>query len=670
VVLTLGRQRGYLLKSDKVIVGVDTGGTFTDFIYKDGNSWKVLKLLSTPENPAKAVLEGLRIIAEGRRKDITHGSTVATNAVLERKGAETGFITNKGFEDIAYIGRQNRKELYNLHYRRKPPLYKSAYGLNCRVIKNGEIIKDLNIEELKGLIENLKADGIQSVAVCFLFSFINPEHENTVGEYLEKEGFDVSLSHQIVSEFREYERASTTIVNAYVMPKMKGYITYLEENLDNEDKLRVMQSNGGVISTDTVKKEPVRTILSGPAGGVVGALKIGKLSGFDRLITFDMGGTSTDVSLIDGKLSISTESEIEDFPIKVPMIDIHTVGAGGGSIAYIDKGGALNVGPESAGADPGPICYGKGDKITITDANLFLGRLIPEYFLGGKMRLYPERLKPYFEDMASKLGITPIELAEGILEIGNIKMEKALRAISIERGYNPSDFTLFSFGGAGGLHAVFLARMLGIPQVLIPQNPGILSAMGMLLADIIKDYSLTVMQSEKTANYQALLELFKFLEGRAKEELKAEGIENIHIERYIDARYKGQSFELMIPFDKDFVEKFHLEHKKVYGYENRNREVEIVNIRIRAIGEREKPVIEKAKEITDKIPEDALLDVRNVIFDGKVFKTNIFDRERLKAGNRIEGPAIIVEYSSTTVIPPFAEMYINEYKHMIIKIKS
>jgi N-methylhydantoinase A len=670
VVLTLGRQRGYLLKSDKVIVGVDTGGTFTDFIYKDGNSWKVLKLLSTPENPAKAVLEGLRIIAEGRRKDITHGSTVATNAVLERKGAKTGFITNKGFEDIAYIGRQNRKELYNLHYRRKPPLYKSAYGLNCRVIKNGEIIKDLNIEELKGLIENLKADGIQSVAVCFLFSFINPEHENTVGEYLEKEGFDVSLSHQIVSEFREYERASTTIVNAYVMPKMKGYITYLEENLDNEDKLRVMQSNGGVISTDTVKKEPVRTILSGPAGGVVGALKIGKLSGFDRLITFDMGGTSTDVSLIDGKLSISTESEIEDFPIKVPMIDIHTVGAGGGSIAYIDKGGALNVGPESAGADPGPICYGKGDKITITDANLFLGRLIPEYFLGGKMRLYPERLKPYFEYMASKLGITPIELAEGILEIGNIKMEKALRAISIERGYNPSDFTLFSFGGAGGLHAVFLARMLGIPQVLVPQNPGILSAMGMLLADIIKDYSLTVMQSEKTANYQALLELFKFLEGRAKEELKAEGIENIHIERYIDARYKGQSFELMIPFDKDFVEKFHLEHKKVYGYENRNREVEIVNIRVRAIGEREKPVIEKAKEITDKIPEDALLDVRNVIFDGKVFKTNIFDRERLKAGNRIEGSAIIVEYSSTTVIPPFAEMYINEYKHMIIKIKS
>ena len=658
------------MKSDKVIVGVDTGGTFTDFIYKDGNSWKVLKLLSTPENPAKAVLEGLRIIAEGRRKDITHGSTVATNAVLERKGAKTGFITNKGFEDIAYIGRQNRKELYNLHYRRKPPLYKSAYGLDCRVIKNGEIIKDLDIEELKGLIENLKADGIQSVAVCFLFSFINPEHENTVGEYLEKEGFDVSLSHQIVSEFREYERASTTIVNAYVMPKMKGYITYLEENLDNEDKLRVMQSNGGVISTDTVKKEPVRTILSGPAGGVVGALKIGKLSGFDRLITFDMGGTSTDVSLIDGKLSISTESEIEDFPIKVPMIDIHTVGAGGGSIAYIDKGGALNVGPESAGADPGPICYGKGDKITITDANLFLGRLIPEYFLGGKMRLYPERLKPYFEDMASKLGITPIELAEGILEIGNIKMEKALRAISIERGYNPSDFTLFSFGGAGGLHAVFLARMLGIPQVLVPQNPGILSAMGMLLADIIKDYSLTVMQSEKTANYQALLELFKFLEERAKEELKAEGIENIHIERYIDARYKGQSFELMIPFDKDFVEKFHLEHKKVYGYENRNREVEIVNIRVRAIGEREKPVIEKAKEITDKIPEDALLDVRNVIFDGKVFKTNIFDRERLKAGNRIEGPAIIVEYSSTTVIPPFAEMYINEYKHMIIKIKS
>jgi len=666
----LGNQRGYLLKDEKVIVGVDTGGTFTDFIYKDGDRWKILKILSTPNNPAEAVLEGLNKISKNKSKDITHGSTVATNTVLERKGAVTGFITNKGFEDIAYIGRQNRKELYNLTYRRKKPLYKKSYGIECRVLKNGKIEKDIDLYQLEALITELKRDKIQSVAVCFLFSFINPEHENTVKEYLEREGFYVSVSHEIVPEFREYERASTTIVNGYVLPKMRGYISYLEKNISDEDKLRVMQSNGGVISTFTVKREPVRTILSGPAGGVVGALEIGKLAGFTKLITFDMGGTSTDVSLIDGKLSISTEAEIEDFPIKVPMIDIHTVGAGGGSIAYIDRGGSLNVGPESAGADPGPICYGKGDRITITDANLFLGRLIPEYFLGGGMKLYPERLEPFFRDMAYKLGISPIELAEGILEIGNIKMEKALRKISIERGYNPSDFTLFSFGGAGGLHSPFLARMLGIPQVLVPKNPGILSAMGMLLADIIKDYSLTVMQTEDSITYKSLSDLFKILEEKAIRDLNLEGINDIRLERYLDIRYKGQSFELMIPFDKDFTEKFHMEHKKIYGYENRKRKVEVVNIRLRAIGKREKPNLEKSEEITRRIPDDALLDEREVIFEGKPYKTKIFDRDKLKSGNVIEGGAILVEYSSTIVIPPFAEGEIDRYKNLIIRIKD
>ncbi len=651
-----------------VIIGVDTGGTFTDFIYKDGDKWGVFKTLSTPENPAKAVLHGLEQIAKDKPKNITHGSTVATNAVLERKGAKTAFITNKGFEDILYIGRQNRERLYDLNYRRNKPLADLFLGVDCRVNSNGEILKDLDENEVLKAVKILKESNIESVAISFLFSFLNPEHEKRVKELLEENGFEnVSISSEVVPEFREFERSSTTVINAYVMPKMKNYILFLERNLSKEDKIKVMQSNGGVISTNLVKEQPVRTILSGPAGGAVGALKLGKLAGFEKLITFDMGGTSTDVSLIDGKLSITTESKIEGFPVKTPMIDIHTVGAGGGSIAYVDKGGALNVGPESAGANPGPICYGKGEKITVTDANLFLGRLIPEYFLGGKMKIYPFRVEPYMEKLANKLKLSPVQLAEGILEIANTKMEKALRVISVEKGYNPSEFILFSFGGAGGLHAAFLANMLGIKKVLVPQNPGILSAVGMLLSDIIKDYSLTVMLSEKNTSYESLEKLFKVLEEKALEDMKNEDIKSIKIEKYIDARYKGQSFELIVPFDKTYIENFKNEYKKKYSYAL-DREIEIVNIRIRAVGDTEKPEFKKYEYKGEKVKEEAILDEKTVVFEGKKYKTKIYDREKLETGNKIEGSSIIVEYSSTIVIPPFAKAYVDEYKNLIIEV--
>ncbi len=653
-----------------VIIGVDTGGTFTDFIYKDGEKWKVFKTLSTPDNPAKAVLYGLEKIAKNKPKNITHGSTVATNTVLERKGAKTGFITNKNFEDILYIGRQNRENLYDLNYQRNKPLSDLCLGADCRVASNGEIIKDLDDEDIKNIVKILKENNVESVAVSLLFSFLNPEHEQKIKDILEKNGFEnVSISSKIVPEFREFERSSTTVINGYVMPKMKNYISYLEERLSKDDKIRIMQSNGGVISTKTVKEEPVRTILSGPAGGVVGALEIGRLAGFEKLITFDMGGTSTDVSLIDNRLSITTESKIEGFPVKVPMVDIHTVGAGGGSIAYLDSGGALNVGPESAGADPGPICYGKGENITVTDANLFLGRLIPDYFLGGKMKIYPERIEPYIKKMAKKLGLTPIELAEGIIEIANIKMEKALRVISIERGYNPSEFTLFSFGGAGGLHAVFLSKMLGIKKVLIPQNPGILSAVGMLLSDIIKDYSLTVMLKEENSNFESLSKLFEILKEKAFEDFKKEGIEEekLKIKKYVDMRYKGQSFELIVPFDKNYINNFKNEYKRKYGYLI-DKEIEIVNIRIRATVETEKPEFNKYPFVSEKINEDAVLGERDVVFEGKVYKTKIYDRDKLQVGNKIKGSGIITEYSSTTVIPPYGYAYIDQYKNIVIEV--
>ena len=653
-----------------IIVGVDTGGTFTDFIYRKDKKWGVLKLPSTPENPAKAVIEGLQKIAENEVKHVVHGTTVATNAILEKKGAKTAFITNEGFEDIIYIGRQNRKELYNLSYRRKPPLVPEElrFGVKCRVNSKGEILEELDIKQVKDVIKKLKSQNVEAVAVSFLFSFLNDEHEKIVEKLLKKEGFYVSPSYRVIPEFREYERASTVVVNAYVMPKMEKYISFLEEKLSEKDHLRIMQSNGGSISPKTTKEEPVRTVLSGPAGGVVGAYQIGKQAGFDRLITFDMGGTSTDVSLIDRKIPFTTDTEISDMPIKVPVIDIHTVGAGGGSIAYIDEGGALNVGPESAGADPGPVCYGKGDKITVTDANLFLGRLVPEFFLGGNMKLHNNRTESYMKDLAKKACISPVELAEGIITVANAKMEKAIRVISVERGFNPQDFVLFSFGGAGGLHAVFLAKSLGIPKVFIPKNPGILSATGMLLADILKDYSTTVMLSQREAIYQSIGKLFVPLEERAILELKEEGVQNIRLEKYLDVRYKGQSFEIVIPFEKDFIELFHKEHERLYGYCDKKREVEVVNIRLRAIGEIEKPQFEEIKKGDRKIESSAVLGEKDIIFGGKSVKTKIIDRDKLLANNVIDFPAVVVEYSSTTVIPPGAKGEVDIYGNLIIDV--
>ncbi|AEH44427.1 5-oxoprolinase (ATP-hydrolyzing) [Thermodesulfatator indicus DSM 15286] len=654
-----------------VIVGVDTGGTFTDFIYKKGNKWGVYKILSTPSNPAQAVLEGLKVILDGQPGNITHGSTVATNAILERKGAITALITNKGFEDIIEIGRQNRRNLYDLFYKKNKPLVPSnlRFGIKCRINPKGEEVEKINKEEIIKLIKKLKTKGIESVAVCFLFSFLNNSHEKELEKYLKEENIYYCLSSEILPEFREYERTSTTVINAYVSPKMSQYISFIRKNLSQESKLRIMQSNGGIISYDIAMKESVRTILSGPAGGVVGAFEIAKMAGFDKLITFDMGGTSTDVALIDQKIPLTVESEIEGFPVKVPMIDIHTVGAGGGSIAHIDAGGALKVGPVSAGADPGPICYGKGNQITVTDANLYLGRLVPEYFLGGKMKLYKEKLEPFFAEMARKAGLTPIELAEGILDIANSNMERAIRVISVEKGYNPSDFILFSFGGAGGMHACFLAKLLRIPKVFIPKNPGILSAIGMILSDIIKDYSQTVMLKENIS-YQELKDLFAPLINKAKDDLLHEGVykESINLELYLDMRYLGQSYEIMIPFSTNFREDFHQYHKKLYGYANFDKPIEIVNIRLRARGKMDKPSFDRQTTPSSKIDEKAYLTETKTIFNGEEYPTKVFNRDFLNYGNEIEGPAIIIEYSSTIVVPPKTKLFVDEFQNLIIKV--
>jgi N-methylhydantoinase A len=478
----------------------------------------------------------------------------------------------------------------------------------------------------------------------------------------------VSLSHDILPEFREFERTTATVCNAYVQPKMKSYLDDLSD-CENIRTLRIMQSNGGSISTRTAGMEPVRTILSGPAGGVVGAFELGKQAGFKKLITFDMGGTSTDVALIDEELPLTTEAIVADLPLRVPTIHIHTVGAGGGSIAELDNGGSLKVGPESAGADPGPICYGKGEKITVTDANLFLGRLLPDNFLGGNIRLNRQRVLKAFQTLSKQLGLSELELAEGVLSVTNAGMERAVRVISVERGFDPGEFTLFSFGGAGGMHAADLARLLGIPRVLIPKHPGILSAMGMLLSDIIKDFSLTVMRRGETTS-RHIRSLFSQLEKLGQSSIRQEGVrpENIILEGYLDMRYQGQSFELMVPFEKNYQARFHDLHEKTYGFADRNRAVEIVNIRLRARGRTESPACQTIPSGSANPPGKAIIGRRPVCFKGKWHSSLVFDREKLLAGNSFQGPAMLIEYSSTLVVPPFASGRVDLFGNVILDL--
>ncbi len=656
-----------------LIIGVDTGGTFTDFIWQDGEEQGEYKLLSTPQNPAEAVLAGLRHIARERPYQLIHGSTVATNALLEKKGARTALITNRGFEDLIEIARQNRPELYQLQVVKNPPLVPSKYrfGLPGRVDQSGAIIEELDEATLGPLLEELNAAKIESIAVSLLFSFSNPEHELLVGKSLQSLKLPMSLSHQTLAEFREYERTSTTLINAYVAPKMEHYLSELEAEV-GPNSFRIMQSNGGSISAKTARRESVRTILSGPAGGAVGAATIGRQSGQDKLISFDMGGTSTDVSLIDGELPLTTESTIAGYPVKVPMIDIHTVGAGGGSIARLDRGGSLQVGPQSAGADPGPICYGKGQELTVTDANLFLGRLIPDQFLGGGMALEAAKVGLSMRAFAAEMDLEAAELAEGILAVANTTMERAIKKISVEKGFDPREFCLFSFGGAGGMHAVDLARLLQIPKVMIPTAPGILSACGMLFADVIKDYSQTVMLGLEEAAPARLKGLLHPLERQAERDLQLEGVpqDRIELQPLLDMRYCGQSFELMVPLSDDFIASFHQKHTQVYGYSNPHKPTEVVNLRLRAFGRPPRLAAQK-QPAGGTVPEQqAQLGTSSAVFSGHAFETAIFERSSLEPGNQIQGPAILVEYSSTIVLPPDCRAVVDPYGHLLIDLQG
>jgi len=660
-------------------IGIDTGGTFTDFILLDGKSIRTLKLLSTPQNPARAILQGLAQLLDGEECEIFHGSTVATNALLERKGAVTALITTRGFEDVIEIGRQNRPKLYSLFPSRPDPLIPSAlrFGITERMLYDGRALVPLKTSELRTLREKLRRKKVQSLAVCLLFSYANPEHEKKIGRALRSLKIPISLSHVILPEYREYERTSTTVVNAYLAPVMGRYLSDLERQLQpargrKGPKLRIMQSNGGAVSARIAIREPVRTILSGPAGGVVGAWELARRAGYQDILSFDMGGTSTDVALCQGEIRITSESIIAHCPIGVPVIDIHTVGAGGGSIARIDEGGALRVGPESAGADPGPICYGKGDQITVTDANLCLGKLDPDYPLGGTLRLHVEKIAPAFRSLARQMNLrTPLAAAQGVVDVANANMEAALRVISVERGYDPRDFTLVTFGGAGGLHAVELAASLSIPRVLIPENPGLLSALGMLLSDSIRDLSQTVILRAQEADAEELERRYADLEKTGNASMEDEGFtpDRIRLERWIDMRYRGQSFEITLPYSRRFRQEFHRRHEQRYGYADPSRESEVVTLRVRARGLAEKPRIPKDR-LGPADPNRAFIREKPVYFGGKYLPTRVYERALLRAGSRIVGPALIFEYSASAAIPPGYECRVDHFRNLIIEAVS
>ena len=664
----------------RTIVGIDVGGTFTDIAILEDGRLSVHKLPSTPADPSQGITAGIgETDVDIAETDFIHGSTVATNALLEGKGGRTALVTTLGFEDVLEIGRQNRADLYDLSMERPTPLspWQLRFGLPERIDYTGAILEDLTPESVDALLSLLTEAEVDGVAVSFLFSFLNPVHEETLARRLSElpnRPF-ISISSKILPEFREYERTSTVVVNSYVGPVMARYLTQLESVLGRG--LRIMQSSGGSITASLAAEQPVRTILSGPAGGVVGAFYTGVQSGYPDIITLDMGGTSTDVSLCPGRIKETTAANLGGYPVSVPMIEIHTVGAGGGSIARVDAGGALVVGPQSAGADPGPACYGHGDRITVTDANLTLGRLRPDGFLGGRMTLDRQRSETLMTDLAGGVGASATDTALGIIRVVNSNMERAIRAISLERGYDPREFTLIPFGGAGPMHACELAAELGIPRVLVPGHPGILSALGVAIADVVKDYSRTVMLRGDDLDQARLDTEFRGMEQLARAELLDESLpaDEMTPRRFLDVRYVGQSFELTVDCPSldgagnltDYISSdFYEAHLQRFGYADRDLPIEVVNLRLKLELAVDKPTLEPASaQGTDAA--HAAIGAAEVVFAGGPVNTTLYDRDQLQTGNRIAGPALLLQLDTTIVVPPGWNGEVDAYGNLILE---
>lgn len=646
--------------AERRLLGVDVGGTFTDFVYVEDGRTRIAKRPSTPADPGRAIVEGLRELG-WRPSEVAHGSTVATNTLLTRSGAATALITTRGFRDTLEIGRQARPDLYALHPTRPEPLVGEAlrFEVGERIAADGEVVEPLDEAGLAEVLDEIEASGVRSVAICFLFSFINPTHERRAAALARERGFSVSASHEVLPQHREYERMSTTVANAYLAPVMSSYLSRLERSLSEQAAdggkigLRIMQSNGGSLSAAGAGEQAVRTVLSGPAGGVAGAFAAAVAAGHEQAITFDMGGTSADVSLCPGRLLERTDLMIDGMPIRTPAVDLHTVGAGGGSIAWFDAGGALRVGPQSAGADPGPAAYGRGETPTVTDAHAVLGRLRPEQRLGGTIALDPARAERALRSVAEPFGGDPRRAAAAVIDVVNANMARALRVISVERGHDPARFTLVAFGGAGPLHACDLADALGIPAALIPPSPGVLSASGMLSADVTRDAEQgahLAIPAAGEADTAALAGVYAALREQVSDAIGADGYgEDLRIEYAADLRYQGQSHELTVKLTDygstaQIREAFQAAHVERFGFRDEARGVELVTARVkaRAPGHDQPRQLDGAAAAGAEAEHDVLWDRNRA--------TRFLNRAAVR--ERVAGPAVITQVDATTLVPP------------------
>ncbi|MFB3162370.1 hydantoinase/oxoprolinase family protein [Neobacillus sp. 179-J 1A1 HS] len=679
----------------KIKIGVDVGGTFTDVVaVNDEGKFFFAKTSSTPEDQSIGVVNGITRILQDLNlspkdvRGVAHGTTVATNTLLERTGAKTALITTEGFRDVLEIGRQNRPNLYDLHARRLEPLVNRNWRREVpeRTLHTGEIIKELDESELQRCVRELISEGVESISICFLHSYANPANEQRALEMVKSiaPNLPISVSSNILPEFREFERMNTTVLNAYVQPGMERYISRLSDRIGSigvKGRLTIMQSSGGMMTDNVAASRSVHTLLSGPAGGVLAAQFLAGLTGEQNLITVDLGGTSFDVSVIkDGEVSIRTQGEIEGYPVKFPHIDIHTIGSGGGSIARIDSGGALRVGPQSAGAQPGPACYGRGGtKPTVTDAHAVLGR-VGSTLLGGELALDLVAARNAIDThIASPLGIAIEDAAEGILRVVNSSMVRAIRVMTVERGIDPRKFTILPFGGAGALHSVDLARSLGMSKVMVPNAPGNFSAFGLLASPIRYDEVRTHRVHQNKVNLQVISELLVELETSARERLKNDEVEinDVLVERRADLRYFGQAYELSVPFPegdmndekwRTLIEAFHKTHEQNYGFRKSEDPVEVVNLRVSVLSKNESTIL--STEGTRRTSDLKPIEIRKAYFSGEWLDTSIYERSTLTTGDSFTGPAILKEAGSTTVIGPGDVATVDKWLNIMIEIAT
>ncbi len=649
-------------------VGIDIGGTFTDVIaVSDDGEVGTFKIPSTPSDPSRAVARALSLLSENRVSEVIHGSTVATNTILERKGAKTALLTTDGFRDNIYIQRQNKTDVYSPRYRKPVPVVTRDLVIEIpeRITHTGDVLIPMDLTGVYDEVKNLVgANGVRSIAVCFLHSYKNPKHEVEVAEFLEK-GFPnlvVTISSDVLPEFREYERTSTTLLSAYLKPVVSNYIDRIEAEIDSTDaSFLVMQSSGGTLPGGTAKRHAAQMFLSGPAAGVTGAMHVGMRRRSGNLFTLDIGGTSTDVALItNGQPSITTEMAVDGLPIAFPMIDIGTIGAGGGSIAWLDDGGMLRVGPQSAGAEPGPACYGKGGLcFTVTDALVIMGFIRPDTFLGGDMTLDVRASRDVAVPLCEELGLTPEELAESVFQINLSSVTRAMRLVSVERGYDPRDYTMCAFGGGGPLHAALVAEDLGVDAVIVPPHAGLFSAYGLLTADFRRDYVLTEPMPVRGASPDRIREILATLRRNADEDYARMGLEpsGLSVSYSVDMRYVGQGHDLNVPLGETELngpaltmlkDAFDHVHREKYGHAFPEDAAEFVSFRARAMKYREKPELRSPlKSGVRPVPEveDA------VIWKGRTLRMRFIDRAAFTTDTCVDGPAVIVERESTTLVP-------------------